>query len=44
MLCFSGFELYSRWVPLMFGLSEKKSGRCREAAVVERWTLMEVRL
>ena len=30
MLCFSGFELYSRWVPLMFGLSEKKSGRCMQ--------------
>ena len=31
---------------LMYGLSAgtKKSGRCREVAVVERWPLVEVRL
>ena len=31
---------------LMYGLSTetKKSGRCREVAVVERWPLVEVRL
>ena len=30
----------------MYGLSAgtKKSGRCREVAVVERWPLVEVRL
>ena len=31
---------------IMYGLSAgtKKSGRCREVAVVERWPLVEVRL
>ena len=31
---------------VMYGLSAgtKKSGRCREVAVVERWPLVEVRL
>ena len=31
---------------LMYGLSAgtKKSGRCREVAIVERWPLVEVRL
>ena len=28
----------------MYGQSSKKHGRCRKVAVVERWSLVEVRL
>ena len=31
MLCLSGFELYSRWVPLTLEIED--SGRCEEVAV-----------
>jgi len=37
--------IVERWKQeLMYGLSARKHGRCREMAFVERWPLEEVRL
>ena len=36
MLCFSGFELYSRWVPLIYLLYDKAILRSLEGIMLSR--------